>query len=281
MKLEQAEKAAQELWELDVATWNTHWVPIFRKFSQELIRKAQLRPGQLILDIGTGTGIAAFEAAKRIEHGFVIGIDRSPNMIHAARANNKKNKLRNAFFIDMNGDDMLFPDRLFARALSNCGISPGTFPQTSKEIFRVLQEDGLLIINDWHLIDVSPHRTFSEILRRYRTDNPSQRLGRWREALATLESLGNQNSYSKSAVLQRTGFKRVTENTENFQIVLPSTYAYLKMRFQRVALRQELIELPPSRRRRLLLELRKSLESHMQNGRFTFNWNVRFISAAK
>ena len=281
MNVEHAEKAAQELWELDVATWNTHWVPIFRKFSQELIHKARLRPGQLILDIGTGTGIAAFEAAKRVEHGFVIGIDRSPNMIRAARANNKKNKLRNVLFIDMNGDDMLFPDRLFARALSNCGISPGTFPQTSKEIFRVLQEDGLLVINDWHLIDVSPHKTFSEILRRYRTDNPSQRLGRWREALATLESLGTQNSYSKSAVLKRTGFKRITERTENFQIVLPSTYAYLKMRFQRVALRQELIELPPSRRRRLLLELRKSLQSHMQNGRFTFKWNIRFISAAK
>jgi len=281
MNIELAERVAQELWDLDAATWNTHWVPIFRKFSLELVHKAQLGPGQLILDIGTGTGVAALEAAKRIEHGFVIGIDRSPKMISVARANNKKNKPRNLFFIEMNGDNLLFPDRLFARVLSNCGISIGTFPQTSKEIFRVLRDDGQLVINDWHLMDVLPHRTFSEILRRHRTDNPSQRLARWREALATLESLGNQFNDSKKTILQRTGFKRITERTENFWIILPSMHAYLKMRFQRVALQQELIEMTPNRRRRLLTELRESLETHIDNGRFKFKWDVQFTSAAK
>ena len=196
-------------------------------------------------------------------------------------ANNEKNKLRNVFFIDMNGGHMLFPDRLFARVLSNCGISPGTFPQTSRDIFRVLRDDGTLILNDWHLIDVPPHRTFSEILRRYRTDSPSRKLGRWREALAILERVGNQYGDSERAVLQRAGFKRITERTKNFQIVLPSMQAYLKMRFERIALRQELLELSPSRRRRLLTELKRSLAMHIHNGQFTFKWNVRFISAAK
>src|SRR5208337_5375041 len=115
MEIDQAETIAGELWDLDVTPWKRHWVPIFQKFSQELIRSAKLRPGQLILDVGTGTGIAAFESAKRIERGFVIGIDRSPKMINAARANNKENKLRNVFFVDMDADSMLFPDRLFAR----------------------------------------------------------------------------------------------------------------------------------------------------------------------
>ena len=281
MDINYAEKIAEELWDLDVTPWKKHWVPIFRQFSQELIRIAKLSPGQLILDVGTGTGIAAFEAAKRIERGFVIGIDRSPKMISAARANNEKNKLRNVFFIDMNGGHMLFPDRLFARVLSNCGISPGTFPQTSRDIFRVLRDDGTLILSDWHLIDVPPHRTFSEILRRYRTDSPSRKLGRWREALAILERVGNQYGDSERAVLQRAGFKRITERTKNFQIVLPSMQAYLKMRFERIALRQELLELSPSRRRKLLTELKRSLAMHIHNGQFTFKWNVRFISAAK
>jgi ubiquinone/menaquinone biosynthesis C-methylase UbiE len=278
MEIKYAEKIAEELWDLDVTPWKKHWVPIFREFSRELIRVARLSPGQLILDVGTGTGIAAFEAAKRVEHGFVIGIDRSPKMISVARANNR---LRNVFFIDMDGGHMLFPDRLFARVLSNCGISPGTFPQTSRDIFRVLRDDGILILNDWHLIDVPPHRTFSETLRRHRTDSPSRKLRRWREALAILESVGNQYGDSERAVLQRAGFKRVTERTKNFQIVLPSMQAYLKMRFERIALRQELFELSPSRRRRLLTELKRSLAKHVHNGQFTFKWKVRFISAAK
>jgi len=281
MEIDYAEKIAEEIWDLDVTPWTKHWVPIFQKFSQELIRNAQLSPGQLILDVGTGTGIAAFVAAKRSEHGVVIGIDRSPKMISAARANSKKNKLRNVFFIEMNGDHMLFPDRLFARVLSNCGISPGTFPQTSRDIFRVLREDGLLVLNDWHLIDVSPHRTFGEFLRRYRTDHPSRKLARWRKALAMLESVGNQDGDSKRAILRRAGFKRITERTKNFQIVLPSTQAYLRMRFERIALRQELLELSPSCRHKLLTELRRSLTTYMHNGQFTFKWKVNFISAAK
>jgi SAM-dependent methyltransferase len=148
------------------------------KIFQDLVRSAQLIPGQLILDIGTGTGTAAFGAARQIKNGFLIGTDRSPKMFNAARADRKRSKLRNVFFIKMNGDHMLFPDRLFARVLSNCGISPDTFPQTSRDIFMVLREEDLLLLNDWHLTDVPPHRTFSEILRRYRTDQPSRKLRR-------------------------------------------------------------------------------------------------------
>jgi len=281
MNVEEAEEIVQGLWDLDVSAWNTHWVPIFRVFSQELVRKAQLHPGQLILDVGTGTGIAAFVAAKRIQRGFVIGIDRSYKMIVAARADVERYQCRNVFFIEMGGDRLLFPDKLFARVISNCGISIGTFPQTVKEISRAIRDDGILVLSDFHLIDVAPHRIFSEILRVYRTDNPSRRLRRRREALATLESIGNRYTDSKEAILQNAGFKRITKQTEVFRITLPSTQDYLRMRFQRAALRQELVELPPVGRRKLLKELRKRLAVHMHRGRFKFEWKVNFIFAAK
>jgi ubiquinone/menaquinone biosynthesis C-methylase UbiE len=204
-------------------------------------------------------------------------------MISAARAHNKKNKLGNVFFIDMNGSHMLFPNRLFDRVLSNCGISYGTFPQTSREIFRVLQDDGQLILNDWHLIDVPSHRTFSEILRTHRTDTPSRKLHRWREALSTLESVGKKYRDSRRAVLElrRAGFKKMTVRTKTFKIILPNTQAYLRMRFDRVSLRQELLELTPSRRLKLLNELRKGLGTYVHNGQFIIKWNVNFILAAK
>ena len=283
MDIMHAEEVAQELWDLDVIPWNKHWAPVFRNFSRQLVREAQLSPGQLVLDIGTGTGIAAFEAAKRIRHGFVIGIDRSPKMISAARAHNIRNKLRNVFFIEMNGNHTLFPNRLFDRVISNCGISNGTLPQTSREIFRILQDDGQLILNEWHLIDVPPHRTFSEILRAHRTDTPSRKLHRWREALATIERVGNQYRNSKGTVLElrRAGLKRITVRTKAFKIILPNTQTYLRMRFDRVSLRQELLELTPSRRLRLLNELRKGLETYVRNGQFIIKWNVNFILASK
>jgi ubiquinone/menaquinone biosynthesis C-methylase UbiE len=138
MNLTEADRFAQELWNLDVMPWNRYWVPIFRKFARDLVLNADLKPAQLILDVGTGTGIAAFEAAKRIKRGFVIGIDRSQQMINLARINSVKMKLENVFFIEMNAGQTIFPDGLFDRVLSNCGISYATLPQTSREVLRVL-----------------------------------------------------------------------------------------------------------------------------------------------
>jgi len=283
MNFKYAEKVAQELWNLDVVPWNKYWVPVFRKFAKELVRQAQLTPGHIILDVGTGTGTAAFEAARHITRGFVIGIDRSPQMINAARANNKRIKLGNLFFIEMNGTHMLFPNKLFDRVISNCGISYGTLPQTSREIYRVLQERGQFFLNSWHLIDVHPHRTFSDILRIHRTDHPSRKLLRWREALATLESVGNQYLDLKKEVLEleRARFWKISVQTKKYKIILPNMQTYLKMRLDRAALRQELLELTPNRRNKFMNDLRKGLRTYVHDGQFVIKWKVNFIQATR
>jgi hypothetical protein len=39
MNIMHTEEVAQELWNLDVIPWNKHWIPVFRKFSRELVRR--------------------------------------------------------------------------------------------------------------------------------------------------------------------------------------------------------------------------------------------------
>ena len=283
MDVTKADEVAQELWDLDALPWNKYWAPIFRKFARDLVLHAHLKPAQLILDVGTGTGIAAFEAAKRIRRGFVIGIDRSPQMINLARTNGAKMKTHNVFFIEMNADQTPFPDRLFDKVLSNCGISYATLPQTSREILRVLQKGGQFILTDWHLIDVPAHREFSGILRKHRTEHPSRKLRKWREAIATLESIGNQYSDLNNAamLLRAAGFEKVRVYTRKYRIQLSSIRAYLNMRLDRIALKQELHELSPNRRREFIIDLRRSLRRYVRNGRFIIDWKLNFIEAAK
>lgn len=283
MNLTEADKFAQELWNLDVIPWDRYWVPIFRKFARDLVLNANLKPAQLILDIGTGTGIAAFEAAKRIRRGFVIGIDRSQQMINLARKNSVKMKLENVFFIEMNAEQTVFPDGLFDRVLSNCGISYATLPQTSREVLRVLHKGGQFTLNDWRLIDVPAHREFSEILRKHRTRHPSRKLCRWREAASTLESFGNQylDLKKEALLLEEAGFEKVRISTKKYRVLLPSIQTYLNMRLDRIALKQELVELSPNRRTEFITDLRRSLRRHVRNGRFTINWKLNFIQAEK
>jgi len=64
MSLKQADKIAQSPGGEDTKAWEVHWVPIFSRFAVDLVKMAKVGPGQLVLDVGTWTGIAAFQAAK-------------------------------------------------------------------------------------------------------------------------------------------------------------------------------------------------------------------------
>jgi ubiquinone/menaquinone biosynthesis C-methylase UbiE len=281
LQVAEADRIAQELWELDVSVWGRYWAPVFAQFAESLVLDANLKEGQIILDVGTGTGVAAFEAAKRITRGFVIGIDRSRRMIDTARAT--KTKLSNVSFIRMNGDKMVFPDRLFDKVLSNCGISYGAYPQTLAEICRVMQRGGEFIFTNWHLIDVPAHRTFSEILRRHRTEHPSRKLQKWREALSTLERIGNGYSEPRrqESELRKVGFGGITEQTRSYKIQLRNVQTYLRMRLDRAPLRRELIELTPKRRTELMNDLATGLRSYIHRCQFMIDWKVKFTKATK
>ena len=59
----------------------------FGPIVDHLLRRADLRPGQRILDLGTGTGSVALSCAPRVApDGHVLGVDISPEMLVLARA---------------------------------------------------------------------------------------------------------------------------------------------------------------------------------------------------
>jgi ubiquinone/menaquinone biosynthesis C-methylase UbiE len=259
-------------------------VPTFRKFAHYLIFTAKLSQGKIVLDVGTGTGIAAMEAALQIKPGgIVLAIDRSKAMIRFAERNATKCKIRNIAFFDMDATRMLFPNELFDVALSNCGVTSAAFPKAVSEVFRVLRKGGLFVLDDWHLKDVGPHRNFGEVLQRYRTDSPSRKLRVERMALATYERAGSRYMNLNELVkeLERVGFVAIRTLHRNHKIQLGSVQAFLDMRLKREALKHELRELSPTKRRLMNNELRRQLKPLVRNGRFIFDWPVTYVSARK
>jgi len=95
-----------------------------------------------------------------------------------------------------------------------------------------------------------------------------------------MEREGNQYPDLKRE-LEKMRFRRIIKRTGKFKIVLTSLQAYLKMRFDRTALRQELLELAPNYRVRFLNELRDGLNEFVHDGKFTIRWNVDFMQATK
>ena len=271
------------LWGEDAGAWRRYWVPIFRRFAEDPIFDSDLSQGQLILDIGTGTGVAEFEAARRVKSGgFVFGIDRSKSMLAARRAEPNA-RLRNVRFFLMDAQKLLFPNQTFDVVVSNCGISPVGFRQTVAEVYRVLRNGGTFAYSDWRLKDVQAHRIFGETLQQYRTKTPSRKLSLERAALASLERFSNHEMNFNEQVreLRSVGFKKAEIKTRNYKIALDGIQGYLDMRLKRATLKHELRELPAKKRRELLHALRHDLTQFVRGGHFLFDWKVNFVRAKK
>lgn len=168
---------------------------------------ANLRAGEVVVDLGSGGGLDVFLASKQVgPSGRAIGVDMTPEMIERAKANAVSGGYTNVEFHLSTIDKIPLPDGSADCVISNCviNLAPDK-PAVFREIARVLKPGGRFAVSDIALKSELPEAIAQSMAAYVGCISGAIRIDEYREGLLAagfehveiVDSGADLNAYSK------------------------------------------------------------------------------------
>lgn len=152
------------------------------------VAKAQLNPGETVLDLGSGGGIDAIIAARLVgAQGYVYGLDMTPDMVNLARENAQQANCPNVEFLEGNIEAVPLPDNAVDVVISNCVINfCENKHRVMSEALRVLKPGGRFVVSDIVKLAPVPAESYDDLCTLVGCTNGMSSIEEYRAILAEI-----------------------------------------------------------------------------------------------
>jgi SAM-dependent methyltransferase len=240
-------------------TWNESadaYVGLMRNlepFRSDLVERLAPRPGERILDMGTGPGEPAITIAGIVgASGHVTGIDLSENMVSIAQRVADARRQSNVEFRTMDCGDLKLPDASFDAVVSSFGFQIFTDPEgAAREARRVLRPGGRIAVSVWSTGDRVPwiHAVIGPMLEYAEPDETGY--------IPTPYETGGPGEMV--AFLEHAGFQDTREERRRHSLRFDDEEAYFRAILKATPIGHSLSEEPEETQKDVLRKTRENL----------------------